>query len=168
MRLVDYLDLHYYPQYSNGQNIGLVGREGVDYGARWVAPDVGTLSEHAFRLFLDFDGAKSRVVGDSIPASSSVRAAIGAYAIDQPAAKLFVLLFNRDTVARTINLNVTGTNAVSYNAYRLSSTGYTQIATAVPVVGNAVSLAGVGSYTATLLVIDKSGAPNLMFANGFE
>ncbi len=257
VRLVDYLDLHYYPQYVNGQNVGLAGldnnpvageqadmqarrmrslkemydpnwvseswmgetaypipnflpraraaidarcpgvklalteykwgpdngitgalaqaellaifgREGVDYAARWVAPDVGTLSEHAFRMYLDFDGANSRVVGDSIPASSSVSDAVGAYAVDQTAGKLFVLVFNRDTAARTINLTVTGANAVSYSAYRLSATGYAQVATAVPIAGNALSLADVASYTATLLVITKSGAANLMFANGFE
>lgn len=153
---------------SQAELLAIFGREGVDYAARWVAPDVGSLAEHAFRMYLDFDGANSRVVGDSIPASSSAADAIGAYAVDQTAGKLFVLLFNRDTIARTINLSVAGANAVSYDAYRLSASGYSQVAAAVPVVGNALSLVDVGSYTAHLLVINKASVSNLMFANGFE
>lgn len=148
--------------------LAIFGREGVDYATRWVAPNDGTLSEHAFRLYLDYDGANTRVLGDSVPATSSQPDLVGAYAVDQAGGPLRVLLFNRSPSARSIDLSLTGLSVQSYSAWRLAAGGYSQVANALPAVGSNLALADVPGYSATLLVFTRSAAAPMIFANGFE
>ncbi len=153
---------------AQAEILAIFGREGVDYATRWVAPEDGSLAEDAFRLYLDYDGANSRIVGESIPTSSDADADIGAYAIDQIGGKLFVLIFNRSIEARTVALSLPGSNALRYDAYRLSSAGYAQVAAAVSISANAINLGSLGSYSVHLFVIDKAAGSNAVFADGFE
>jgi hypothetical protein len=128
----------------------------------------GTLSEHAFRLFLDYDGALSRVIGDSVPATSSLPESIGAYAIDRVGGPLQVLLFNRTPGARSVDLALAGIGAQSYSAWRLTAAGYAQVANVVPLAGATLALADLPGFSATLLVIERGAGANGIFANGFE
>lgn len=153
---------------AQAELLAIFGREGVDYAARWVAPDVGTLSEHAFRLFLDYDGALSRVIGDSVPATSSLPESMGAYAIDRVGGPLQVLLFNRTPGARSVDLALAGIGAQSYSAWRLTAAGYAQVANVVPLAGATLALADLPGFSATLLVIERGAGANGIFANGFE
>lgn len=153
---------------AQAELLAIFGREGVDYATRWVAPDVGTLSEHAFRMFLDYDGANSRVVGDSVPAMSSVPDVIGVYAVDRVGGPLQILLFNRGPGARSVNVDLAGVGAQNYSAWRLAAGGYSQVANASPVAASSLALADVPGFSATLLVINRGAAPNPIFANGFE
>jgi hypothetical protein len=152
---------------AQAELLAIFGREGVDYATRWVAPDVGTLSEHAFRMFLDYDGANTRVLGDSVPATSSVPDMIGAYAVDQIGGPLRVLLFNRGPSSRDIELALAGLSAQTLSAWRLSGEGYAQVASGQPAAGASLALALPG-HSATLLVIARGAASPTIFANGFE
>ena len=153
---------------AQAELLAIFGREGVDYATRWVAPDVGTLSEHAFRMFLDYDGALSRVTGDSVPATSSLPDSLGAYAVDRIGGPLFVLLFNRSPGARSVDLALAGIGAQSYSAWRLAAGGYSQVANSAPIAGASLALANLPGYSATLLVINRGALANAIFANGFE
>lgn len=152
---------------AQAELLAIFGREGVDYATRWVAPDDGSLAEHAFRMYLDYDGALSRVVGDAIPATSSAPESIGAYAVDRAAGPLYVLLFNRDPGPRAVNVDLAGVGAQSYSAWRLSGGGYASVANAVAISGQALSLDSVPGFSATLLVIARTPSVTI-FANGFE
>jgi hypothetical protein len=144
--------------------LAIFGREGVDYAARWEAPTDGSLNEHAFRLYLDYDGANSRVLGDAIPASSTDAENIGAYAIDQNS-KLFVIVINRSNSSRDINVNLQSLNATRYSVYRVGASGYSSVTAVQAVTGSALNLNSVPALSATLIVLERNSA---IFANGFE
>jgi len=152
---------------AQAELLAIFGREGVDYATRWVAPVDGSLAEHAFRMYLDYDGAHTRVLGDSVPASSSDAAMLGAYAVDQVGGPLRVLLFNRSPSVRGVELALAGLSAQRWSGWRLSGSGYAQVADNQPAAGATLALTLPG-YSATLLVIARDAiAPNI-FANGFE
>jgi Glycoside hydrolase family 44 len=153
---------------AQAELLAIFGREGVDYATRWIAPDVGTLSEHAFRLYLDYDGNNSRVTGDSVPASSSDGEMIGVYAVEQSASKLFVVVINRSNVVRDAILELGGLNASTYSAYRLTGSGYSTLTTAQNASGTELALNGMPGLSATLLVVNRAGLNPQIFANGFE
>jgi hypothetical protein len=98
---------------AQAEALAIFGREGVDLATRWEAPAAGSLVEDAFRLYLNYDGAGSQVTGDSVQALSSSIDTVGAYGIlgaggGGGGAKLQILLFNKDTVSHTIQLQVAG------------------------------------------------------------
>jgi hypothetical protein len=153
---------------AQAELLAIFGREGVDYATRWVAPDVGSLSEHAFRMYLDYDGALSRVLGDALPAASSLPDSIGAYAVERGDGTLQLLLFNRGFSARDITIDLGGANAQSFSGWRLSAAGYAGFANAQPVVANSIVLQQLPALSASLLVITRSALVDSIFSNGFE
>jgi len=88
--------------------LGIFAREGVDYANRWVAPAVGSRVEDAFRLYLNYDGAGSRVWGDSARAVSAAVDDVGSYALESPDGRLYLVLVNKATAARDAQVTVTG------------------------------------------------------------
>jgi hypothetical protein len=90
----------------------------VDLATRWVAPEPGTRSEDAYRLFLDYDGSGSRVAGDSVRATSEDTDAVGAFAVRGQLGRLWVLLFNKDTAPREARVTVVGGLAGSTEGFR--------------------------------------------------
>jgi len=94
---------------AQAEVLAIFGREGVDVATRWVSPDSGTRTEDAFRLFLDYDGALSRVVGDSVRAVSADVDVLGAYAVRTPDDELLVLLFNKDVLPRLAEVEIAAT-----------------------------------------------------------
>jgi len=109
---------------AQGEALALFGREKVDLATRWVAPAANSLIEDAFRLYLNYDGAGARVDGDSVRASSSEVDAVGAYAVRGTGTRLWVLLFNKDTRARstTVQLPSGRTFASTVKLYRFDGT----------------------------------------------
>jgi len=93
---------------AQAETFAIFGREGLDMAMRWDAPAAGSLTQDAFDLYLDYDGAGSKVYGDSVSAVSSNVDSVGAYAIRNPSATLYVLLFNKDTVSSTAAVTVAG------------------------------------------------------------
>jgi len=150
---------------AQAEILALFGREGVDLATRWVVPETGTKTEEAFRLFLDYDGAGARVVGESVAATSSESSDVGAYAVRGPSDELFVLLFNKETVARDVA--VTFAAAVSGPAQLWRFTASTPLAGAgtIPVAGNGFD-ATLPARSATLARLRL--VSSLIFRDGFD
>ena len=85
-------------------------------------PADGSRIEDAFSLYLSYDGAGGRVQGQSVRASSTNVDQVGAYAIASPSNLLYVLLFNKDTVARTVAVSVAGGVNGAFGLYRFTAT----------------------------------------------
>ena len=138
---------------AQAEALAIFGREQVDLAARWVAPAEQSLIEDAFRLYLDYDGHGAKVQGDSVRATSGDVDAVGSYAV-RNGSRLYLLLFNKDTVTRTVNADVVGglaNNTLSLfrfdGAHRLAAAGTATVA------AGAVSL-DLPGRSATLAVAD--------------
>ena len=149
---------------AQAELLAIFGREGVDYAARWVAPIDGSLAEHAFRLFLNYDGNFSRVLGNAFPANNTAPDTLGSYAIEQPGGPLFVVLINRVSSARPTEVNLSGFGATNYRGYQLTQGGYSAAINPTVVVQERANL-DLPGFSATLLVIQRGGDS---FKNGFE
>lgn len=88
--------------------LGILGREGVDLATRWVAPEAGSRVEEAFEVYLDYDGAGSKVEGDSVRAVSADVDAVGAYAVRRADGRLYLVLINKAVSPRTAVVTVAG------------------------------------------------------------
>ncbi len=154
---------------AQAEALAIFGREGVDLATRWVAPDDGSLSETAFRMYLDYDGANTRVIGDSVQTLSSNTAELGAYAVDQAGSRLHVLLFNRATAPRNITVNVSSALNGAWQMYRFDAgQSLAQVGNGA-INGSSVTLNAVPGRSATLLVLPSPGAVNpVLFGDGFE
>ncbi len=154
---------------AQAEALAIFAREGVDLATRWVAPADGSLSETAFRMYLDYDGQNSRVIGDSVHTLSSQPAELGAYAIDQVSGKVRVLLFNRATAPRDITVNLSSALNGAYQVYRFDAGQPLAQVASGSISGSTLTLSAVPGRSATLLVLPAAAAvDNALFANGFE
>lgn len=104
--------------------LGIFGREGVDMAARWTAPEPSTKVEDAFALFLDYDGAGSRVVGDSVRARADDDVALGSYAVHGADDTLWLVLVNREPTPIDAAVSVAASLVAGDAAvYRLDGAG---------------------------------------------
>jgi hypothetical protein len=94
---------------AQAEALAIFGREGVDLATRWQAPREDTLTEDAFRLFLDYDGNGSRITGTALNADNSNPNMVGVYGARVDSQRMVVLLFNKDTVAREVNTRIPAT-----------------------------------------------------------
>ncbi len=147
---------------AHAEALALFGREGVDVATRWVAPEPGTRVVDAFRLFLDYDGAGSRAVGDSVRAVSGDVEDVGAYAVVTPEARLLVLLFSRDVTARQAEVTIAGGAEGDGVLYRFDPANPLAEIGPVPIAGAGFTLA-LPARSASLVAI-----PLALFADGFE
>ena len=90
---------------AQAEVLGIFAREGVDLATRWTAPLVNGFNERAFRLFLNFDGAGSKVQGNSVKATTANIDQIGAYAF-HGGGRLMILLTNKDTAAHDVTRHI--------------------------------------------------------------
>ncbi|HTG32323.1 MAG TPA: glycoside hydrolase family 44 protein [Thermoanaerobaculia bacterium] len=152
---------------AQAEALAIFGREGLDMALRWVAPESGSLAEDAFRLYRNYDGAGGRVSGESVRAVSSEVDGVASYAVRAADGKLFVLLFNKDTVARDVTVTVAGGATGSVGLWRLDGTGLAGAGTLAST--STGFTATLPARTATLTRVQPaSGLPNLIFADGFE
>jgi hypothetical protein len=93
---------------AQAEVLAIFGREGVDAANRWVAPAPGTRVEDAFRLFLNYDGAGAKISGESTRCESSRVDDVGAYAVRGSNGLVYILLFNKATDVRTVQVAVSG------------------------------------------------------------
>jgi hypothetical protein len=84
-------------------------------------PADGSRIEDAFSLYLNYDGAGGRVQGQSVRATSTSVDQVGAYAIVSPSNVLYLLLFNKDTTARTVSAAVAGGVSGTFSLYRFTA-----------------------------------------------
>ncbi len=150
---------------AQAEALAIFGREGLDMATRWVAPESGSLAEDAFRLYRNYDGVGSRVSGDSVRAVSSEVDGVASYAVRSADGKLFVLLFNKDSVSRDVTVAVAGGVTSNADLWRLDGTGLAAAGTltATPS-GFTASIPG-RSVTLARVQIPVS---SLIFADGFE
>jgi hypothetical protein len=150
---------------AQAEALAVFGREGVFAAMRWVVPEIGSRVEDAFRLFLDYDGAGSRITGTSRQAESDDVDRIGAYAVESTTGDLLLVLVNKDTaendVQVTIAQSVSGTAAV----YRFTESSALGSVASVEISSGAAGLA-LPARSATLVVLAR--ATDRVFADGFE
>ncbi|MFC4597410.1 glycoside hydrolase family 44 protein [Cohnella hongkongensis] len=113
---------------AQAEALAIFGREGVDLATRFGNFQAGTPIEDAFKLYLNYDGQGSSIEGSSVRTDSSRADAVGAYTIEGNDGKTYVLLFNKDTLSRDIQLELgTGFDAAEVYAFdavrRLAKTG---------------------------------------------
>jgi hypothetical protein len=149
---------------AQAEALAIFGREGLDMALRWVAPDSGSLSEAAYRLFRNYNGSGGKVSGDSVKAASSDVDGLASYAVRAADGKLFVLLFNKDTVARDVTVSVAGGVTGSVDLWRLDGSGLAG-AGALPSTSTGFA-ATLPARTATLARVQL--APAAIFSDGFE
>ncbi len=92
---------------AQAEVLAVFAREGLDLAAKWTAPIDGRRIEDAFTLYRNFDGAGSRVAGDSVRAASFDVDRVGAYAM-RDGKRLYVMLFNKSTTVETVQVSVAG------------------------------------------------------------
>ena len=153
---------------AQAEVLAVFGREGVDLATRWVAPTIGSLVERAFRLFLDYDGNGSRVVGDSVRAVSANVDLLGAYAVERSGQRLMLVLVNKDTVSTTAQLSFASALNGPYTVYRFDAANDVGPVANGTIAGSALNLV-LPARTASLVVLPASPVGvDRLFANGFE
>lgn len=152
---------------AQAEVLALFGREGVDMATRWTAPTAGSLVERAFRLFLDYDGAGSRVIGDSVSALSSDVDALGAYAIDLPGERTMLVLINKALTASSASISFNQTMNRPWQLYRFDATSDVSEVGNGTISSNQLLLEALPARSANLLVITTEASQQL-FEDGFE
>ncbi|MBL8111569.1 MAG: IPT/TIG domain-containing protein, partial [Acidobacteria bacterium] len=140
---------------AQAEVLAVFGREGVDLATRWVSPDANTRVEDAFKLFLNYDGAGAKVLGESVLATTSDVDAVGSYAV-RGTTKLFLLLFNKATSVKEANVSITGGPTAAGNLYRFDPSNRIGAAGSAPFVAGAATLT-LPARSATLVVLPFSG-----------
>jgi len=143
--------------------LAIFGREGVDLATRWVAPEGNTLDEDAFRLFLNYDGAGSRVTGESLRTMSSDVDAVGAYGVDSGDGRLLLLLFNKATTGRTVQVSSSGPLVGPAQLYRFTTSS--RLASLGPVAVVEPWTLALPPRSASLVVLPVG---EVIFTDGFE
>jgi hypothetical protein len=149
---------------AQAELFGIFAREGVDLATRWVAPAANTRAERAYMLFLNYDGAGSKVQGSSVAAQSANIDQVGAYAFVS-AGRTMVLLTNKDVTAHDAALTFDGAHDASWRLFGFDAdNGVHQISTGA-ISGTTLTLSGLPAISANLLVIEGSDS---IFADGFD
>ncbi|XXF80379.1 glycoside hydrolase family 44 protein [Myxococcaceae bacterium GXIMD 01537] len=106
---------------AQAEALALFAREGVDAATRWGALLANSPMEDAFKLYLDYDGRGSRILGDSVRATTSNVDVVGAYAFRAADGRRYVLLFNKDIAPRTAELAAGSLAPGSAEMYRFQA-----------------------------------------------
>jgi len=150
---------------AQAEVLAIFGRQGVDLATRWVVPQSGTRTEDAFRLYLDYDGAGARVSGESVAATSSDLEEVGAYAVRGSTDRLYVLLFNKETSPREVDVEIAAAASGPAALWRFTPTAPLAAAGTLPVAGNGFA-ATLPARSATLAVVQLE--TDLLFRDGFD
>ncbi len=138
---------------AQAEALAIFGREGVDLATRWVAPADGSRVEDSFLLYLNYDGLGAQVAGDSVRALSADVDAVGAYAVRGAGTRLYLLLFNKDTVARQASISIPGGLGQPATLYRFDPTHRLAAAGSATPAAGALALS-LPARSATLAVTD--------------
>jgi hypothetical protein len=151
---------------AQAELLGIFAREGVDMATRWTAPDSGTKAERGFSIFLNYDGAGGKVVGDSVAATSSSIDQVGAYAFHGNQ-RTFVLLTNKDTLTHDVALTFNSTHVAGWTLYGFTGAGSTGPAQtgSGSITGTTLTLPALPPISASLLVIPDVDE---IFKDGFD
>jgi len=88
--------------------LGILGREGLDLATRWVTPETGTPAYLAFRMYRNYDGAKSAFGDVSVRATVPDPDEVSAFAATRTRdGALTIMVINKQlSSTATISLNV--------------------------------------------------------------
>jgi hypothetical protein len=160
-------DSQFSPTLANAEVLAVMGVHKVAYSSRWTSPTEGSVAENAFKLYLNYDGSGSKVVGSSVPTTSSTPNSLNAYSVyDATTQSMYVLLFNvAFTADSAVSVAISsaslagGAASVSASVWQMSAASTTLTAQASVTVANGgssgLSLSGytVPARSATLLVM---------------
>jgi len=65
---------------AQAEVLGIFAAYNVSVGARWVVPELGSITEEAYKLYLNYDGKGSSVKGNNVYAASNNIEEVGSYA----------------------------------------------------------------------------------------
>lgn len=153
---------------AQAEALAIFAREGVDAAMRWGAPAPGSYAEDAFKLYLNYDGAFSRVGGESVRTTASDRDTLSAYAIHRSGQKLYLLLFNKSTSPQNVDVTVSAAMQGSWTAWRFGASQHLATAGSGTINGASLTVAAVPARSATLVVLPDPGVPGRIFASTFE
>jgi hypothetical protein len=136
---------------AQAEALAIFGREGVDLATRWGAPDDNSKIEDAFLLYLNYNGAGGKVAGDTVRATTSNVDKVGSYAV-RNGNTLYVLLFNKDTAARTASVAVAGGLTQTAALYGFDGTNRLRALGSSTPAGGALNLT-LAARSATLAVV---------------
>jgi len=81
---------------AQAEVLAIFAREQVDVSARWVVPELGSVVEDAYKIFLNYDGHGAKISGDSVGANTTSIDEVTGYAFDDTTTKtLYVLLISK-------------------------------------------------------------------------
>ncbi len=103
---------------AQAEALAIFGRERLDMGVKWTAPNPGVWLEDGFGIFRNYDGAGATVAGDSVRATSWNADAVSSYAI-RDGKKLYVMLFNKQSQGQQVDVTIDGgaTGTVSFYGF---------------------------------------------------
>jgi hypothetical protein len=154
---------------AQAEVLAVFGREGLDLATRWVAPDPGTRSEDAFRMYLDHDGANTRLIGDSVRTTSANHGELGAYTIDRPGVATYLLLFNKATGPRTATVTFSQALDGAWTLRRFDAAAPLAIVQSGNIAGTTLTLGEIPGRSANLVVLPaRNAAAELIFTDSFE
>ncbi len=150
---------------AQAELLAILGREGVDLATRWVVPATGSAAEQGFRFWLGYDGAGSKIQGETVRATTTDVDAVGAYAVRSPRDELFVLLFNKDDEERTVDVAIAAASVGPAELWRFAAATPLGPAGTLPVVGGsfAAALPARSATVARLALVS-----DLLFRDDFE
>ena len=126
-------DSQYSATLANAEALSVFAVHGLAYATRWTSPATNTQAENAYKLYLNYDGANSKVLGASQPTTSSTWPTLTAYSVYNVSTQtLFVLLFNlafsADTavsVAVSAASMASGASSLTASVYQFSAAAQT-------------------------------------------
>ena len=148
---------------AQAELFGIFAREGVDMATRWIAPAANSMVERAFTLFLNYDGAGSRVQGNSVAATSANADQLGAYAFTS-GARLIVLLTNKTAATQGAALSFAAAQGGTWKLFGFDASHAPHVLGNGSINGTLLALSALPAVSANLLVIDG----DLIFRNGFD
>ncbi len=142
---------------AQAEALAIFAREGLDMATRWVAPAPNSVAENAFSIFLNYDGAGSRISGNSVAATSSNTDQVGAYAFDIPGQRTMLLLTNKDVVFHDATVTFSTTRTGSWQRYGFSgASNLAAIGGANTITGSSLTASALPPMSATLVVVTNS------------
>ena len=150
---------------AQAELLGIFARDGVDLATRWVAPSGSSRVERAYTLFLNYDGAGSKVQGDSVAATSANVDEIGAYAFAANGGRTIVLLTNKDTLTHGIDLTFDAAHAGTWRLYGFDGASPVHQIASGSISGTGLTLSALPAMSANLLVIE---GVDEIFSDGFD
>jgi len=141
---------------AQAEALAIFARDGLDLATRWVAPAPQSISENAYSIFLNYDGAGSKVSGNSVAAKSSNADQVGAYAFDIPGQRTMILLTNKDVAVHDAALSFGTARNGTWKRYAFTgASNLAQIGSSSAISGTSLTVSALPPMSATLVVVSN-------------